>query len=182
MFTLDIDHQFLLLCFPSLSPHFGAYWSCFSNVSAYLLYLRHRRHVWGHCGILRSEQDISGCCCGIKRNSTSRRQNIEHFSPSCCVAALLSGRAPWSSKPSRVQPHRSWGTEYNKEYNPFANSFNPFFFFVSCLWTLSNVTSNYNYFLRILIPFLYYAVIFNSTVLSLKLTCDRCLVFFFFFQ
>lgn len=92
--------------------------------------LKTQKTCLGHCGILRSEQDISACCCGIKRNSTSRRQNIEHFSHSCCVAALLSGRAPWSSKPSRVQPHRSWGTEYNKEYNPFANSLNPFFLYL----------------------------------------------------
>lgn len=127
-----------------------------------------------HCGIL-TEQETPGCYYGINRKNPSRRAKHRALS----IQLLFSlGEIIWSSKPSKVQSHRSWCTEFNKEYYPFANSYNHLL--VSCLWTLSNVTSHYNYFLRILSLFSYYGVITNSIVPSSELAHCRCLVYFIF--
>lgn len=126
----------------------------------------------GHRDIL-NKQETAGCSHGIKGKNPSRRQKPEHGS---CSFSSLWEKTVWSCKPSRVQSHRSWCTAFNKFYS-FANSLSHLF--VSCLWTLSNVTSCYNYFLRILSLFSYYDVITNSTAPSWELAHCGCLVFLF---
>ena len=124
VFTLDIgpSHSAIILSFTS--PTTLLWWLLeFLNTPAYPCSTQDTEGVLGgHCGIVRSAQETPGCFCGTKGKNPSRRQNTQQSSHSCGGAALLSGRSPWSSKPSRVQRHRSWCSEFNKEYYPFANS------------------------------------------------------------
>lgn len=159
---------------------FSLFWwllKLFLNIPAYPCSTRHRRHVWWPLWNSETWAGYSWELLWNQRKESKQKAKLcsEHSSHSCYVAALLSGRIPWSSQLSRVQPYRAWGTEFNKEYYPFANSLSSLF--VSCPWTLSSITSYHTYFLRILSLFLYYKVTINSIETSSQLAHGRYLGF-----